>query len=110
MKRRTLLGRVGATGVAATAVAGRAAAGRSGRELGIDREIDVSSVSGETTLDALLEPQELESLPEDVDPRQFQVAVSDGASSISLDDCCSYCCKFVCDCSCCTCDSDPDDC
>jgi hypothetical protein len=107
MNRRTLIRRLGATGLATTAFAGTASASR-GVRYGIDREIDVSDVSGTVTLDELLEPEEVRRLPADVDPRQREIIVSDDAGGITLGDCCVYCCSgdedLVCDCSCCECD------
>lgn len=109
MNRRTLIRRLGATGLATTALASPASA-RPTLRFGVDRAIDVSEVSGTVTLDELLEPGEYGDLPARVDPRTHEITVADDAGVIALDDCCVYCCEYdnVCEdhCDCCTCDWD----
>lgn len=109
MNRRTLLRRLGATGVAATTVAGTSAARTAPTDYGIDREIDVSDVAGRVRLDDLLEPEDRRRLPEDVDPAGVELFVQPDADVVALDDCCGYCCQYLhseCDCrsGCCVCD------
>lgn len=103
MKRRTLIRRMGAAGVATT-LAGRTAAESSELSLGVDRDIDVSSVSGRVPLEQLLESQDLARVPDRFDPQEVTIHVDEDADDISLDSCCVYCSKWpnVCDCSCCT--------
>lgn len=114
MKRRTLVRKLGAAGIATTALsAPTAAAGKSPvSELGIERELDVTSVEGRVTLDELLEPHELETLPADVDPSERLLTVAPEADSITVQGCCAICCsqmvEIACDCTCCTCD--PESC
>lgn len=110
MRRRKLLQRIGATGIATTAFAGISTARQPAAvEYGIDREIDVSDVSGQVTLDELLEPAELERLPEDADPSQQVFTIKEEAETTSLDDCCLHCCDEQpkipreCNCMCCRC-------
>jgi hypothetical protein len=115
MNRRTLIRRIGASGLATTAFAGSASAAHTpgsqagSVEYGIDREIDVADLSGAVTLAELLEPHELDGLPSQIDPRQREIIVQDDAGSITLGDCCEYCCDQinVCDCDggCCECNN-----
>lgn len=115
MNRRTLIRRIGATGLASTALAGQASAARTSTvpagsvEYGIDRDIDVADVSGAVALAELLEPEEIRQLPAAVDPRQREIIVADDTGTIALDDCCEYCCEHlnVCDCveGCCECNN-----
>lgn len=108
MRRRTLLRRIGATGLATAAFAGSSTARtRPGGGYGIDREIDVSAVSGQVTLETLLTDAELGELDDRVDPARRVFTVSEDADAIVLSDCCVYCCEGpdkVCDCGCCECD------
>lgn len=116
MNRRTLIRRVGASGLATTALVGSATAARtgvstaSGNGYEVGRELDVSDVSGTVTLAELLEPGDLDGVPAHIDPRTHEITVAEGAGSITLDDCCVYCCaggqENVCEdkCSCCDCD------
>lgn len=91
MKRRTLVRKLGAAGIGAAAISGTAAARRPPvSDIGIDRELDVSSVEGETTLEQLLEPQDVAELPADVDLSR-RVTVAAKADVITLGDCCEYC-------------------
>lgn len=110
MKRRTLVQKMGAAGIAMAAVSGpTAAAGRpSVSDLGIERELDVASVEGEVTLDELLEPHERAALPADVDPSEYALAVAPEVDAVTVQDCCPYCCSDQifrrCLCGCCVCD------
>lgn len=110
MKRRTLVRKLGAAGIATTTVGGAAAARRPGGTA-LDRELDVSSVSGRTTLAELLDPSDRRRLPADVEPAEFEVVVAPAADSITIAGCCEYCCDgrdLVCEdhCDCCTCSTD----
>lgn len=112
MNRRTLLRRIGATGIAATTLGGTATARRSASGYGIDREIDVSAVSGRVTLAELLDPADLRRLNDGVDPRQREFIVHEETDAITLGECCVYCCDgtdYVCEdhCDCCECDYPP---
>lgn len=105
MKRRTILKRLGATGVATVGIAGAASASPAE---GVDHEIDVSDVSGEVELAELLgsgaQPSPA-ALGRSADTR---FVISEDADTITLSDCCEYCCKHpnVCDCLCCECSED----
>lgn len=112
MKRRTMLRKLGAAGIATTALSGSAVAAERPADLGdlgVDRDIDVSSVDGQVSLAELLEPGDVESLADDVDPSAHTLTVAPEADVIALDDCCESCChrmKFVkCTCDCCVCDA-----
>lgn len=111
MKRRTLVRKLGAAGIATTAISGSAGADRPPiDDLGIDREFDVSSIEGQVTLDELLEPAEVESLPDDVDPSGYTLTIAPAADVTTLSHCCPFCCGDQvfkqCNCSCCVCDDD----
>lgn len=112
MNRRTLLRRLGATGVAATAVAGTSAARTAPTDYGIDREIDVSDVAGRVTLETLLSEAELQRLHDGVDPARREFVVQEDVDAISLEECCTFCCDgtdYVCpgECDCCECELPP---
>lgn len=108
MKRRTLLRTVGAVGIGSAAISGTVAAERSSlADVDVDRELDVAGVEGEVTLAELLEPRDLAGVPADVDPSSVSVTIAPAADSVTIQDCCFYCCgdvPLVCECSCCTCD------
>lgn len=108
MKRRTLMRKIGATGIGAAAISGPAAAAErpSVSDLGIDRDIDVASMEGRVPLGELLEPHELASLPAGVDASR-RITVAAEADVVTLGECCPYCCWpaiMPCDCDCCDCD------
>lgn len=98
---------MGAAGIAGTLFAGTSTAEPSGPAFGIDREIDVSSVSGRVTLEELLDPADLRQLNDDIDPAETELVIRQDAKSGTLDDCCMHCCEVlnVCDCWCCGCDN-----
>lgn len=106
MKRRTLIRKVGAAGIATAALSGSATAERpSVSDLDIDRELDVSSVEGWVPLAELLEPEEVASLPAGVSPSR-PISVAATADSITVQDCCELCCtdaRKACECVCCDC-------
>lgn len=106
MKRRTLIRQLGAAGIGAAAISGTTAAERpSVSDLDIDRELDVSSVEGWVPLAELLEPAELASLPAGVDPSR-PISVAAEADRITVQDCCTLCCRDArkaCECICCEC-------
>lgn len=114
MQRRTLLKQFGTAGAAAAGFSGVATA-TSGREfgvdpqdLGIDRQIDVADVEGAVPLAELLEPADLDGLPDDVDPWEAHLQIGQDVDSIEVQsDCCvtEFCCKHIayCYCSCCWC-------
>lgn len=108
MKRRTLMRKLGAAGIGAAAIAGPTAGERpTAADLGVERELDVSSVDGWVTADELLEPRDLETVPDDVDPSEVWVTVAPEADVVTLGECCDYCCWPAiqpCDCDCCDCD------
>lgn len=110
MNRRTLLRRIGATGIAATSVAGTATAETDGPDYGIDFGIDVSGVSGRVSLAELLSEDELERLNDDVNPARAIFVVDADMDTMYVNDCCRICCRYV-DCSacedCCACDISP---
>lgn len=110
MKRRTMMRKLGAAGIATAAISGTATAKRvTVADVGIDREIDVSSTEGWVTLEELLEPEELAALPRGVD-RTERIGVHPAADTITLgDNCCAICCEEVLDppsCDCTYCDDD----
>ena len=121
MKRRTVLRRLGAVGVVSTGVAGTATASSS-RGGDVERSrLDVSDVSGEVELDALvdgdlenrLSQRQLAALPDDTDPSAARMIVDPDAETIALADCCIVCCDNLpgpCPCECCFCDPDQDRC
>ncbi|MFB6193459.1 MAG: hypothetical protein ABEI75_00205 [Halobaculum sp.] len=85
MRRRTMLKRIGAATVATGAASGTATA-RSIPTHGITRELDVSDVSGETTLGELLTAEEIAKTG--VDPSR-SIHIGSGVESIQYeDDCC----------------------
>lgn len=98
---------MGAAGIAGTVLAGTSSARPASRSFGINRQIDVSSVSGSVTLEELLEPADLRQLDEDIDPTETELEIKPEAEVITLEDCCLYCCQVpnVCDCLCCGCDN-----
>lgn len=109
MKRRTMMRKLGAAGIGAAAISGSATAKRpSVDDLGIDRDIDVSSVEGAVTLDELLEPADVDSLADDVDPSAYKLTVAPDAEVLAIGDCCAQCCEHMrfadCVCHCCFCD------
>ncbi len=107
MKRRTLVRKLGAAGIATATISGPAAASgpTAVSDLGIGRELDVSSVEGWVALEELLDPHELASLPAGVDASR-RISVAADADSITVQDCCAFCCRNArkeCECICCEC-------
>lgn len=104
MNRRTILKRLGAAGVATAGIAGTASASQAGS---VDHRLDVSDVSGEVELTELLDVGGHGQLtPEALGrPGSTRLVISEEAETITLSDCCEYCCENpnVCDCWCCTC-------
>ena len=107
MKRRTLIRQLGTASVATATFVGSAAAER---PLGhVDREIDVSDVSGAVPLADLLDEDEVAALPDDVDPWSATITVAEETDSVAPSECCDrmpLCCKDVeCTrpCGCCYC-------
>lgn len=110
MQRRTILKRIGAASVAATGYAGTVSASRP--RPGIDRDLDVSDVSGVVKLDALVEEdvepllddEYVARLPADTEPAEVELFIAEHADVINLsdDDCCIECsldqCAYWCDC------------
>lgn len=109
MKRRTILRRIGAVGIAATTFGGTASARTPGQGLGLALEVDVSEVAGRVTLAELLDESELAQLPAGVDPDRKEYVIQAEAENVLLSDCCVYCCDrpLVCDCMCCECADPP---
>ena len=107
MKRRTLVKQLGTASLATTTLVGSAAASRPA--INIDREIDVSDVSGSVPLAELLDAEELAELPDGVDPWTTSITVAEGTDGIAPSDCCDYmpiCCYDVdcpLGCPCCYC-------
>lgn len=105
MKRRTLVRKLGAADIGAAAISGTATARRPAvSAIDIDRELDVSTVEGETTLGELLEPRDVAELSADVDPSR-RVSVAAEADVITLGSRCTYCpwtavedCETNCEC------------
>ncbi|MFB6193457.1 MAG: hypothetical protein ABEI75_00195 [Halobaculum sp.] len=97
MQRRTLLRRLGATGIGVAATAtGTSSA---------DSQIQVSELAGEVRAARLVRETELTELPAGVSPTDT-VGVAASADRITLSGCCEICC--VCDnvdtdCDCYTC-------
>lgn len=109
MKRRTLVRGLGTASVAAAGFSGSAAAAPD-VELGIEREVDVSDVEGVTTLEELLDEEDLEALDEDVNPSEVRYQVSPEAESFDVGTAChnyswlcSICCGGFCPCVVCCC-------
>lgn len=110
MQRRTLLRKFGTGGAVVAGFSGIAAATRPPvTDVGIDRELDVSDVEGAVPLAELLEPSELDHLPDDIDPWRRSVFVESNVATVDPASCCStgVCCSEVdhCDapCHCCNC-------
>lgn len=106
MKRRTLVRQLGTATLATTTLVGSAAANRST----LDREIDISGVSGSAPLADVLDEEALAELPDDVDAGAATVTVAEDAAVVeSASDCCDYmplCCRDIdCPktCGCCYC-------
>jgi hypothetical protein len=109
MNRRTLLRRIGATGIVATTFGGPSAARPADRGLDVALEVDASEAAGRVTLAELLDETEIEQLPDHVDPDRREYVIQAEAESVRLSDCCVYCCDrpLVCDCICCECEDPP---
>lgn len=107
MKRRTLIRQLGTASLATTTLVGSAAASRP--SLDLDREIDVSGVSGSVPLADVLDDEALAELPEDVDPRAATITVAEDTDVVAPSECCDrmpLCCRDVeCTrpCGCCYC-------
>lgn len=114
MQRRDLLKQLGAAGAAAVGFSGVAVATSGpdlafeGRDIGVDRRIDVSDRAGAVPLAELLDPTELDGLSEDLDPWATRLQIGREVDSIQVEsDCCvtDSCCEDIvyCYCSCCWC-------
>ncbi len=91
MKRRAVLKRFGAAGVAGAAMTGTATARPP--ELGLDRALDVSSLSGEHAVADLLTEEEIAAVPDDVPVHEMTVTIPASLDTIeTMDDCC--CCSL----------------
>ena len=98
MKRRTLIRQLCTATLATTTLVGSAAAERPAVNLDVDREIDVSDVSGAVPLADLLDEGELASLPDDVDPTAAAIEVAAETDLVASPQCCDYmplCCKDI---------------
>lgn len=108
MKRRTLVRKLGAAGIATATISGSAAAaeGRRLSDLGVDRTFDVSAKEGWVSYDELLESHELALLPAGVSPADPAVFVSSDLGTLAIGECCDVCCTTLrkeCTCACCDC-------
>lgn len=97
MKRRTLIKQFGTAALATTTLVGAGAAKRPAFDL--DREIDVSNVAGTVPLSTVLEPEDIDALPAEVDPAVVRITIPEQADVIDPGiDACNYmplCCKDI---------------
>lgn len=110
MQRRTVLKRIGAVGAATAGIAGTATAAP-GRSIPLDREVDVSDVSGRVGLDDLVD-EDVGTLVDDgavadlpgVDgPADVELFVAEDADRLDFttSECCPTCGGEDCGCECC---------
>lgn len=96
MKRRTLLGRLGAATAVTVGSIGTTSA-RPADRLGIDGAVDVSDVAGETTLAEILDDRQMAPLPDHVEPASVSVQVDADAESVEgVQWCCNSSCSTDC--------------
>lgn len=106
MQRRDLLERIGKASIATMGVAGTASASHG---VDLDREVDVTDVSGKASLESILPAEALGAVPAAVDVSDVQLTVAEDADTITPSGCC--CCECTawcvdqCEQACCLCPS-----